>query len=585
MAETRIALVIGNANYQCAPKLAKPANDARAVAAKFQTLGFVTEILENQTLDGLRKAFRAFREKVATAEIVAVYYAGHGIEVLGKNYLVPVDAQLRNPKTIADIEDEVYALPRILEDTEDARVLQLIILDCCRDDPFGDITRSLKGLTRDMTPHRGLALPSRLEGNTLIAFAAEPGHIAYDGEEDEPNSPYVTALLAHIGTPGDDVQRAFNRIRAAVIEKTKQDRLGKPRTPQAPFCSVGIRAPAIYLAPDPAEAQWQEIKLATAPLLFEEFLQHFPEHERAKEARLRLVSLRQEEEDWNRIKDENDRNAFAQFLASWPNGAHAAPARTRLKALGPEPWSAPDVWGRALVGLAGIGTAVFVGVKLLFKPAALVTYACWAFRASWCPVPAILPDNTHTPALSGNSNLSDILPKWNPSCPIGQYYSAIVSKCVPIVSSTSSDSLLTDCPAGQTYNYLLSKCAPPLTLRGSTNFFKTPDCLSGETYSLTEHKCVATAPIQPLTGIAPTLDCPDGQFYSPFQEKCIGFGSTTPSAPFKLFDCPAGQTYSFVEHKCTVGTTLQPRLDLDSVFNCKPGTHYNIAQSKCVAAK
>ena len=143
----RVALVIGNADYRHAQKLAKPINDARAVKSILETLGFTAQIF-NQTLDGMLRAFSAFSDNAADADIAAVYYAGHGLEVHGKNYLVPIDAQLENPRSIAEIEYKVYKLSDILDNIAGARSLQLVILDCCRVDPFGDVTRSLRGITR-----------------------------------------------------------------------------------------------------------------------------------------------------------------------------------------------------------------------------------------------------------------------------------------------------------------------------------------------------------------------------------------------------------------------------------------------------
>ncbi len=142
----------------------------------------------------MRRAIRDFSEKTRNADMAVVYYAGHGIEVDGANFLVPTDARLERD---IDVEDEAIALDRILKMLEPAKKLRLVILDACRDNPF---VRTMKRTMASRSVGRGLASIEPPTSDTLIAFAAKAGSIAADG--DGMHSPFTAALLKHIMTPG-----------------------------------------------------------------------------------------------------------------------------------------------------------------------------------------------------------------------------------------------------------------------------------------------------------------------------------------------------------------------------------------------
>ena len=139
LADKRVALVIGNSAYQKVAKLPNPSNDAASVAAMFKSAGFdFVETKLNVTASELRRTLREFGAKSRDADVAVIFYAGHGIELSGNNYLIPVDAAL---ETDADVLDETVALDRILFAVEPARQLRLIILDACRDNPFARTMR------------------------------------------------------------------------------------------------------------------------------------------------------------------------------------------------------------------------------------------------------------------------------------------------------------------------------------------------------------------------------------------------------------------------------------------------------------
>ena len=213
LADKRVALVIGVSKYQHAPQLTNPARDADAVSALLKQAGF--DVVDNRRDPGivdLRRVIREFSETARDADISVVYYAGHGIEVDGTNYLVPADAKLASD---FDIEDETISLDRVLKALEGTRRLRLVILDACRDNPFAN---SMKRTVASRAIGRGLAKVEPTMSDTLVAFAAKAGAVASDG--DGANSPFAAALVKYIAEPGLDLRIAFGRVRDDVLKST-----------------------------------------------------------------------------------------------------------------------------------------------------------------------------------------------------------------------------------------------------------------------------------------------------------------------------------------------------------------------------
>jgi caspase domain-containing protein len=233
-AERRVALVVGNSAYKNAATLSNTLNDSNAIAALFKSIGFEVVISRNDL--GVVEFKRTVREFLITAEnadMAVVYYAGHGIEISGTNYLVPVDARLSRDY---DVDDEAIALDRIIWALQPVRRLRLILLDACRDNPFAAKLRSA-----GRTPARGgLAKLDEVGADTLVAYAAKAGSISYDG--DGVNSPYAIALLRHLAEPGVDIRIALGRVRDAVIAMTG----GR----QEPFIYGSLGGATISLVPD-----------------------------------------------------------------------------------------------------------------------------------------------------------------------------------------------------------------------------------------------------------------------------------------------------------------------------------------------
>jgi uncharacterized caspase-like protein len=212
LAEKRVALVIGNSAYKSVPRLQNPRNDAAAVVGMFQRAGFDTvDSKLDLGVSDMRRALREFGAKTRDADVAVIYYAGHGIELDGNNYLIPIDATL---ETDTDVLDETFALDRVLVAAEPARQLRLVILDACRDNPFA---KTMKRTLGSRAVGRGLAKVEPSSPNTMIAFAAKAGSTASDGDT---NSPFAKALVDHLAKPGLDLRKAFGFVRDDVLKAT-----------------------------------------------------------------------------------------------------------------------------------------------------------------------------------------------------------------------------------------------------------------------------------------------------------------------------------------------------------------------------
>jgi tetratricopeptide (TPR) repeat protein len=210
----RVALVIGNSAYENAPALPNPARDATFVANVLRRVGFETVTVEiNLRKDALTAALRNFAAKAEGADWAVVYYAGHGMEVGGVNYLIPTDARIAADR---DIGFEAVPLEQVLNAAERARKLHLVILDACRDNPFANLMkRTMSVASRSVT--RGLAAVEP-EAGTLVVYSAKDGETAIDG--DGSNSPFALAFATNAQTPGLEVRRLFDYVRDDVMEAT-----------------------------------------------------------------------------------------------------------------------------------------------------------------------------------------------------------------------------------------------------------------------------------------------------------------------------------------------------------------------------
>jgi uncharacterized caspase-like protein len=219
-AEKRVALIVGNSTYQTVPQLPNPSRDAASMAKLFKDAGFdsVDVALNVGNLE-FKRAIRKFEAAADQADIAVVYYAGHGLEISGTNYLIPVDARLASDR---DADDEAIPLERMVSSADGAKRLRLVILDACRDNPFvNTMRRERKMASRAVTAGLGKVEPTSTD--TLIAYAAKAGSTADDG--DGQHSPFTTAILKNLTVPGLDVRLAFAGGAAGGVCQRGQGRL------------------------------------------------------------------------------------------------------------------------------------------------------------------------------------------------------------------------------------------------------------------------------------------------------------------------------------------------------------------------
>jgi tetratricopeptide (TPR) repeat protein len=287
--ERRVALVVGNSRYRKVSYLNNPRNDARLIAKSLKSVGF--ELVDGgPQLDLDKAAFdrtvQDFGDKLPGAAIALFYYAGHGIQVNGSNYLVPISA---NPTKESDVDFQMVDAETILHQMEDGNArLNILILDACRNNPFGG--RSIRSVSS------GLAQMQAPDG-TMIFYATQPGAVADDGEGND--SPFTEALAETIPKPGLDISRAFNQVAVAV-----QDRTGRNQRPwlaqspiegdfffvnPAPVPTPALAAPALGSGvPDPDVVFWLSITDRNNPEYLKSYLKEFPNGRFADIARLRL---------------------------------------------------------------------------------------------------------------------------------------------------------------------------------------------------------------------------------------------------------------------------------------------------------
>ena len=223
--EIRTALVIGNAAYRNAP-LRNPVNDAQAVAAALRGLGFEVILRENASQRETLDAFREFAFKSAKSQVRLLYYAGHGVQIKGRNYLMPVDAEVQTEDEItqkgADVTEFLERLGTLPSG------VNLVVLDACRNNPFtstpSQVADSRRFRTRGLAPQTAGLAPLQAPSGTLIAFSTAPGSVAVDNPMQK-NSVYTKHFLASLRTPGLPVERLFKQVRVAVALETQQQQV------------------------------------------------------------------------------------------------------------------------------------------------------------------------------------------------------------------------------------------------------------------------------------------------------------------------------------------------------------------------
>jgi hypothetical protein len=293
-AEKRVALVIGNSAYKHTAELHNPKNDAADMADALRRLGF--EVLDGRDMDkrGMERLIRQFGLKLSGADLALFFYAGHGVQLSGQNYLLPVDARLASE---GDADFETIGLNLVLKQMEREAKTSIVLLDACRDNPLArNLARSMG--TRSAQIGTGLAEVKTGIG-TLIGYSTQPGNVALDGAGR--NSPYADALLRHIEAPGRDVSGVLIAVRNDVLRATD----GK----QVPWEHTSLTG-QVYLKIEAAAPSSGALPQATQPRSYDRELE---------------ISF------WNSVKDSKSPAIIETYLQRYPSGTFAGLARAMIQ--------------------------------------------------------------------------------------------------------------------------------------------------------------------------------------------------------------------------------------------------------------
>jgi uncharacterized caspase-like protein len=273
-ADKRVALVIGNSDYQHTPRLPNPNNDAQDVAASLKRSGFETIIGLDLNRAGMEEATIEFARAARTADFAIFYYSGHAMQFAGVNYLIPVDAKLTDETDLR----RMVRVDGIIADLQQAKTLRILVLDSCRDNPLADQFKRSIGASRALPMQDGLAKITSPEG-MIISYATQAGRTAADG--DGRNSPYTAAFLKHIDEK-EEIGTIFRRITADVYETTRRRQL-----PELSLSLIGefyLRGRQAIVTPTPAvldpcaaaESHWHSAEAIGTLSAYEDHLKRFP---------------------------------------------------------------------------------------------------------------------------------------------------------------------------------------------------------------------------------------------------------------------------------------------------------------------
>jgi formylglycine-generating enzyme required for sulfatase activity len=303
MGGPRVALVVGVGRYANAPNLPNPPRDARSIDAALRRLGFDSELVVDPDKADLERAIQRFGARSRGADAALFYYAGHAIELAGKNWLLPSTAELNDERAV---RFEAVDLDAVAEQIEGRARVNLLFVDACRDNPFR-LRLANQGVRA--VGSGGLA-QMRAPVGTLIAFATAPGNFAEDGQGD--NSPFTAAMLQYLETPGLEVRQMLGRVRATVREMTNGRQLPWEHTslegdfffvrqaaatlaPVAPPTPVAVTpAPVVPAAPDAGVMElafWQSVERGNTIAEYQAYVDAYPQGRFVGLARARIAAL------------------------------------------------------------------------------------------------------------------------------------------------------------------------------------------------------------------------------------------------------------------------------------------------------
>ena len=284
--ESRVALVIGNGAYKSSP-LKNPVNDSKDVAAKLRSLGFTVVERNNLVVKQIGSTLREFRSTLKAGSVALVYYAGHGVQIKGENYLPAVDAEIGGEE---DVPNQSLAMRQIMDVLGDAKTrLNLVFLDACRDNPYARSFRSsASGLSKENAP-----------SGTLISFATRPGSVASDGSGR--NGLYTGALLAAMNEPNRPIEQVLKSVVSTVKASSKNQ--------QEPWMEGSIEGEFCFSGCKPLSVAQNTVS--------------------------EMTDTQREDAFWTDVKGVGNREAFEAYLASYPTGRYAALAKASIVRLMP----------------------------------------------------------------------------------------------------------------------------------------------------------------------------------------------------------------------------------------------------------
>ncbi|MDK9725626.1 MAG: caspase family protein [Sterolibacteriaceae bacterium MAG5] len=352
----RVALVIGNGAYPGAAALRNPANDARDMAQKLKRLGFQVIARTDLKQKDMLRALTEFGDQIVPGSEVLFFYAGHGMQVRGKNYLIPVDAEIRIESAVSS---EAVDVDQLLDKLSPAR-LSMVILDACRNNPF---ERRFRG------GGQGLAQISAPTG-TLIAYATSPGRVAADGEGR--NGLFTGELLAAMDIPGIKIEDVFKRVRSNVVRKSHDA--------QTPWESSSLTGDFYFQPPAGGQS-------SAAP----------PVSSGQDSAALELAF-------WDSIKNSTNEDDFRAYLDRFPSGVFAPLAQRQLERRRDSPASLQGRWvgeTAAFIAAAGEDALRLTGTMQVTPAEVRIDYTTWGPRFSPQDVPMELSLRTTAATLGG----------------------------------------------------------------------------------------------------------------------------------------------------------------------------------------
>ena len=318
-AAERVALIIGNSSYQEAAELQNPRNDAEEIAKLLTKFGF--RVLKGIDVDqfNFRILVRAFTREIKDAKLALFYYAGHGLQVGRRNFLLPVDAVLKEE---ADLDFESVELGFILQQMERGKRTNIILMDACRDNPFAaNLARNMG--TRSTSIGRGLA-PLETGVGTFVGFATQPGNVALDGQST--NSPFTKAIIKHLAEPGLDIGVLMRRVREEVIAETK----GK----QVPWSNSSLVGDSVVLNRTARQIVVEPKASQTTPSASSSNSSNSSgSSASSSNSANSSANVALELSYWNTIKDSNNPALLESYIAQYPDGTFVGLARAMISAL------------------------------------------------------------------------------------------------------------------------------------------------------------------------------------------------------------------------------------------------------------